>query len=125
MTKITVSGKSLSDFLEDEADGTTIETLMIEVEEGGEFIAQVTLQEAFGCCGKVYIHDFSGPSRLMKPLIEASIKVSQKAGYSSIGLVHLTSDNVIKTAKKLKFKVAYKFKNKRSKNNLSEMYKII
>lgn len=94
--------------------------------EGHGDLASVALEEAFGCCGKAYMSDFHvDDSKIIPALLKSCEVIAKNHGYSYIGFIHKSTHQIVKEAKKLGYKTALSFKNKRSKNRLSEMYKIL
>jgi len=89
--------------------------------------ASVNLCESFGCCGKSYMYSFDlcENAYMNKALIKACEIEARRLGYTYIGFIHKTDSKAVELAKALGYKKALGFKNKRSGNTLSEMYKIL
>lgn len=86
--------------------------------------SSMNIHEAFGCCGKVYLDHLPGEPSLTW-FLKLAIILANLSGYSYMGLVHWSESEYTNTAKKLGFKSAVSFTNKRSSKVLDELYLIL
>lgn len=87
--------------------------------------ANVGLCESHGCCAKAYMSEFNGEPELFPALIKACELIARNGGYTTIGFIHKSNSAPVKAGKALGFKVDHSFTNKRTKNKLSEMIKML
>lgn len=93
-------------------------------------LANVFINEAFHCCAKAYLWDFDAEESIdeekdFEVLIGVCEEIAENGGYTHIGFIHQNGDETVKAGKKCGFKASLIYKNKRSGNKLSEMYKLI
>ncbi len=125
--KISIGGQTVEEFMERYEDERLTEPLEIEVEDKKKnFSFAVHIDESFGCCGKLYMYDFECKSKKQaKILLTIGNAISEYLGYTYIGFVHLSTSWPVSISSDVGFREAFSFKNKRSENILSEMYKIL
>jgi hypothetical protein len=99
------------------------ESQYIRIQGDDSTRTEVALTESHDCCGKAYMFGFRGTQRA--PLIKLCEIVAKARGYTCIGYLHLAENPIIQIGLSMGYKEAFKFTNKRSNNELSEMYKIL
>lgn len=84
----------------------------------------VLIGESFECCGKAYIYGFSvGRIADAKNLLKLAVAFAAQSGYTCLGFIHQRDSVAVRAGEHLDFKLACSFKNKRSGNQLRELYK--
>lgn len=130
--KIRINEQKLDDFLDDlgsDEDEMLDSQVIIEIESDSMSLS-VCMEEAFGCCGKAYMSGFSSITTEAlelgeKYLFRVCELVARNFNYSYIGFVHQEGISFVEAGRSEGFSTAFKFLNKRSKNNLEEMFKIL
>lgn len=120
--------EDLIEAIEDEDQLSQEITLRLNSKEGNSVAASLRMKEAFDCCGKFYLYNFTSTEKDLKETIEKMLKIAvligTTAGYTYIGYIHTEDHPSIEIGKTLGFKPLLSFVNNRSGNTLVEMYQL-